>query len=456
MNNKKIGHSRRHFLKAAAVPLAATTGLTKFGLVNALAQQGGVTDYRALVCIFLIGGNDGHNTVIPRTSSEYNLYRAIRGNLALPDNNGPVLDVTSLNGTPYGLNNGLQAIHSLWAAQKLAVVGNVGMLVQPTTRAQFLGSAVPLPSNLFSHSDQIVQMQTGTPTGSGGTGWAGRVADQMQPANGVSTFPASVSMAGQSIFCAGNVVQSASLIPGFDSALNGLNIWPATAGAARAAALQEIFTMNSGLSVIQAANQVRQDAAALAAMLKSAGSSQPLTTQFPGGDLSDQLRQVIQIIQLRNQTGMKRQVFFCSIGGFDTHSSQSWQQWDLLRKVSQAMSAFYNATAELGLADKVTTFTESEFGRSLQPSGVGSDHGWGNHHLVLGGAVRGGDLYGAIPPMALGGPSDSGNRGVLIPTVSLDQYGATMAKWFGLNDAALDLVFPNLKNFPVRDVGFLG
>ncbi|MCX6591395.1 MAG: DUF1501 domain-containing protein [Acidobacteria bacterium] len=455
MNNKKIGHSRRHFLKAAAVPLAATTGLTKFGLVNALAQQG-VTDYRALVCIFLVGGNDGHNTVIPRTSSEYNLYKTIRGSLALPDSNGPVLDVTALNGTPYGLNNGLQSIHSLWAAQKLAVVGNVGMLVQPTTRAQFLGSAVPLPSNLFSHSDQIIQMQTGTPTGSGGTGWAGRVADQMQPANGSSTFPASLSMSGQSIFCAGNVVQSASLIPGFDSALYGLNIWPASAGAARATAMQEIFTMNSGLSVIQAANQVRQDAAALSAMLKSAGSSQPLTTQFPGGTLGDQLKQVTQIIQLRNQTGIKRQVFFCSLGGFDTHSSQSWQQWDLLKQVSQAMLAFYNATVELGLADKVTTFTESEFGRSLQPSGVGSDHGWGNHHLVLGGAVKGGDLYGAIPPMALGGPNDSGTRGVLIPSVSLDQYGATMAKWFGLNDAAIDLVFPNLKFFPTRDIGFLG
>jgi uncharacterized protein (DUF1501 family) len=168
------------------------------------------------------------------------------------------------------------------------------------------------------------------------------------------------------------------------------------------------------------------------------------------------LKEVARIIKLRTQTGMKRQVFFCSIGGFDTHSQQSWQHWDLLRQMSEAMAAFFNATIELGVADQVTTFTESEFGRTLQPSGQGSDHGWGSHHFVMGGAVQGGDLYGKFPNLALGGPDDTGSRGALLPSTSLDQYGATMGRWFGLDDTSLLAVFPNLKNFTTHNLGFLG
>jgi uncharacterized protein (DUF1501 family) len=263
-------------------------------------------------------------------------------------------------------------------------------------------------------------------------------------------------MSGPQLFCAGNAVQSASIIPGFDMQPYGMDIWPDTAAAARLQGLQEVISMDSGLAVVQAANKVRQDAMALSAMLKSASSTSPLSTVFPGTQLGDQLKEVAKVIKLRTQTGLKRQVFFCSLGGFDTHGSQSWQHWDLLKQVGAAMSAFYAATQELGVADQVTTFTESEFGRTLQPSGQGSDHGWGSHYLVLGGAVQGGDLYGQFPVMALGGPNDTGSRGALLPSTSLDQYGATMARWFGLDDTALDLVFPNLKNFTTRNLGFLG
>jgi uncharacterized protein (DUF1501 family) len=190
-------------------------------------------------------------------------------------------------------------------------------------------------------------------------------------------------------------------------------------------------------------------------MLKSLSSTAPLATAFPGTDIGNQLKQVAQVIQLRGSTGMHRQVFFCSLGGFDTHGSQSWSQWDLLKNVSAAMQAFYLATEEMGLAGNITTFLESEFGRTLQPSGTGSDHGWGNHFLVMGGAVKGGDVYGTFPNLALGGPDDTGTRGALLPSTSLDQYGATLAQWFGVPDTSLDAVFPNLKNFAVRNLGFV-
>jgi len=441
-----LARTRRSFLRdASALVGAATLGS---------AAQAQSTGYKALVCVFMYGGNDGHNTVVPMATAAYNAYRAARGGLALPDGNTQLTQVTTPGGVPYGLNSGLNAIAPRWAEGKLAVVANVGMLARPMTRAQYLDGSVKPPTNLFSHSDQIQQMQTGNPAGSGGTGWAGRTADQVQAQNGTSRFPASISMAGNALFCAGNVVPSASLIPGFDLTMDGMSSWPESATAARKNALNQILTMDSGLTLIQSANKVRQDAVSLNQLLASAGSSS-ISTAFPGTSLGQQLQQVARIIKLRPTTGMSRQVFFCSIDGFDTHSSQSWAQWDLLRNVSEAMNAFYNATIELGVANGVTTFTESDFGRTLQPSGSGTDHGWGSHHLVLGGAVRGGNVYGTFPFPALGGPDDSGSRGALIPTTSLDQYGATLARWFGVSAAQMPSVFPNLGYFATPDLGFM-
>jgi len=263
--------SRRHFLRTGA--FAAAAGFSRFGMMNAFAQS--ASNYKALVCIFLFGGNDSHNMVVPQSQTAYNAYKTIRGSLALPDGNAKLLPVTAQNGTPYALTDGLSSIQPLWAQQKLAVVANVGMLVQPTTRTQYLaGSAVP--TNLFSHADQVIAMQAGNPFGSGGTGWAGRVADAVQSMNGAASFPASISMSGQALFCAGSIVQSASLIPGFDLSADGLNAWPASASAARLQGLQEVISFDSGLTLVQSANKVRQDALGLNAMLKAAGSGTPL------------------------------------------------------------------------------------------------------------------------------------------------------------------------------------
>lgn len=439
--------SRRNFLRLT------TGGIASLGMMNALAQQG--SSYKALVCVFLFGGNDGHNVIVPMSQQQFTAYKSIRGTLALPDSNAKLLSITNSDGTPYGLNDGLSAIQPLWGQGKLAVVANMGMLVKPTTRTQYLAGAVPVPTNLFSHSDQVTQMQSGAPNTSTGTGWAGRVADSVAT-GGSSSFPASISMSGPALFCTGNVVQSASLIPGVSLTPNGYNNWPSSAAAARKQAQQELLTFDNGMALVQAANKVGQDAASLDKLLSGLSTGNPLATVFPQTNIGQQLLQVANIIKLRGTIGQSRQVFFCSLGGFDTHGGQSWQQWDLLKDLSAAMSAFYNATAEMGIADAVTTFTQSEFGRSLQPSGTGSDHGWGNHHFVMGGAVKGGSIYGTFPTLALNGPDDATGRGVLLPSTSLDQYGATLAKWFGVADTSLNQVFPSLANFSVRDLGFLG
>lgn len=435
--------SRRRLLKT----LGASAMLTRFGWMNALAD-GAPPDYKALVCVFLVGGNDGHNTVVPLAQAAFDEYQDARGSLALPDNNGPLIQVEDwTNGTPYGLNPGLAALAPLWGTGpgtgRLAVLANVGMLVQPVSRGDFLNNVVPVPTNLFSHSDQIQQMQAAIPSTSAGTGWGARAADQLAALNGGSTFPAAISCAGPALFCKGNVVQSASLLPGFDLEPSGFSLWPASAATARRTGLQEILEFDSGLTLVQAANQVRKDALALNALLK--GGNATLTTPFPGGNLSNQLQQVARIIKLRETTGVKRQVFFCQIGGFDTHGAQSWEHWNLLRQVGEAMAAFYTCTEqELGVASQVTSFTLSDFGRTLQPSGAGSDHGWGNHHLVLGGAVQGGRIHGTFPSLALGGDDDSGTRGALIPTTSVEQYAATLARWLGVPDADLPGIFQNL------------
>ncbi|MSU34276.1 MAG: DUF1501 domain-containing protein [Pedosphaera sp.] len=225
-----------------------------------------------------------------------------------------------------------------------------------------------------------------------------------------------------------------------------MSLWPASAALARKTGLQQVLEFDSGLALVQAANTVRKDALDLNALLR--GGSATITTPFPGGSLSDQLQQVAKIIKMRGVTGIRRQVFFCTLGGFDIYSSQSWQHWDLLKDVAEAMAAFYKTTdEELGVADGVTSFTFSDFGRPLQPSGSGCDHGWDSHLLLMGGAVKGSHVYGTFPSLALGGDDDSGNRSAIIPTTSTEQFGAALAKWMGVPDAELTSVFGNLADF---------
>jgi uncharacterized protein (DUF1501 family) len=465
--------------------MAGLASFARFGAINAFASSGVDPQYKALVCIFLFGGNDGNNTIVPAPGTgEYNAYKTIRGSLALPDPNATLQGMTITpkkyvgpNNTPaYALNDGLKLILPLWAGGQLAVVANVGLLVQPTTQSQYQaaitgGPAVPLPTNLFSHADQQIQMQAGIPSSSASTGWAGRVADAVAAQNSGGSFPPSVSVAGPALFSKGNIVQSASLIPGFNMQLDGFSTWQPQVGQARQAQYQNILTFNSGLTMIQAADKVRQDAVNLSAMLASLPAASPFTRAFPSTSIGQQLQQVAQIMQLQSQIGLKRQIFFCSLGGFDTHSGQSWQQFSLLGEIADAMLSMYSATEDLGIANQVTTFTESEFGRTLQPSGSGCDHGWGNHNLVLGGAVHGGDLYGRYPAMALGGPDDclsnsnpsTPARGAWLPSTSFDQFAATLGKWFGVdmsNPAVVAQTFPNLASFTSQglaaDLGFMG
>lgn len=443
--------SRREFLAASAQLAGAGIGFSRFGLMNASAQTSG--DYRALVCIFLFGGNDGNNMVIPGGNG-YAQYASLRPGLTIDQN--ALLAVNSKAGTAYGLHPNLAAVHPLYGEGKMAIVANVGVLYKPTTRTEYTSRSVPVPSNLFSHSDQQQQWQTGHFDYFRGTGWAGRTADQVAYMNAPSKFPTAVSLAGNPVLLTGEHTKPATLQAGSTPALTG------SGGTAfleqRGAALQEIIALDSGLTMIQQAGQSLKDGIDIGKLIQSAtAAAPPLATTFPNTNLGRQLTDIAKLIGVRASLGMRRQIFFASLGGFDTHANQLATHVTLMTQLSEAVAAFYRATEELGVANSVVTFTESEFGRTMQPSaGAGTDHAWGSHHFLFGAAVKGGDLYGKYPQLALGGPDDSGSRGSWIPTTSLDQYGATLARWFGVPPASLDAIFPNLKNFSVRDLGFLG
>ncbi len=453
---KTQNFSRRNFLK-----LTGSAGLlSALGQFN-LAEAANVQDYKALVCIFLFGGNDGHNMVIPMSASEYPAYVSNRGGLALAGNK--LLPVTTTTGGQYALNYGMVELQQLFQQGKLAVVANTGMLNQPTTKQQYQQNSVPLPTQLFSHSDQVVQMQAGIPSASASSGWGGRIADLMQPNNAASSFPASISMNGSALFCAGLSVPGTNLQPGnsLDQyAMSGG--WPQSAVDARASAQKQISALGSSNRMIAAADKVMNDIWQLNSILKNAsgGGNTGFDPAVANTALGKQLSAIAQLINVRAQTGVGRQVFFAGLGGFDTHSGQDYQQWDLLQQLSKAMKAFYDSTFAMGVAGQVTTFTLSDFGRSLQPSGTGSDHGWGSHYLAMGGAVNGQQVYGSFPifnvnDSAYNPNAFADNRGILLPTTSLAQYGATLAKWFGAQSSQLGTLFPELLNFPVSDLGFM-
>lgn len=438
--------NRREFLKLS-------TGLAALGLMglggSRPAQAATASDYKALVCVYLFGGNDGNNMIVPQDSTRYAAYQSIRGNLALPGNKlCPA--ITDAGGNPYALHYGLPELNALYGAGKLAVVLNTGMLQRPLTRAEYL-AGINAPSNLFSHSDQTVQTQTGQPTAIG-TGWGGRLLDAFGAA---SDTLAAVSVSSPALLLQGGGVTGNVVTPGTNLGLSGMNPWPAAAASARRQALNQILGLGNGNPVRVAANQAMADGLQLADALQSNTNLPALSTVFPGTGLGNQLQEVARLIRLRAQQGPGRQVFFCSLGGFDTHSAQDWQQWDLFIQLSQALDAFYHAMGEVGLGQQVAAFTQSEFGRTLQSNGSGSDHAWGNHQLVLGGAVHGG-IYGQLPQLALNGPDDANGRGVWIPQIATAQFGATLGRWFGASDAELAAVFPNLSQFPTSNIGFMG
>ncbi len=445
--------SRRDFLKAGlgSVTALGTFGsMSKFGEMNAFAAGGG--NYQALVCIFLAGGNDGHNTVIPISTAAQgiNLYQSARGNLALPQ--ASLLPVQ--NGTDvYGLHPKLTEMQSLYNSGKAAILTNVGMLVAPGLDRQSYLNGAAVPANLFSHSDQTNQWQTTVPNGLIGTGWGGRLADAVQAQNAGAAFPPVVDASGCGLFCTGNQNFPSTVPPG-----GALQISGTQNNTARQQGMQSLLSFDNGLKLVQSANGIVSRGNTYANTLNGLLAAGPvINTVFPAGNgLAAQLKMVARIISVRAQLGLSRQIFFCTLGGFDTHSSQLANQDALLAQVSPAVAAFYNATVELGVDQQVTTFTSSEFGRTLQPnSSSGTDHAWASHHFVVGGAVKGGAMYGNFPVLALGGQYDATGGGAMIPTTSVTQYAATLAQWFGVGAPNLPSIFPTIGNFPNSNLGFL-
>lgn len=439
---------RRGFLKLSAG--LACLSMTGLELLPRLASASTVSDYKALVCVYLNGGNDGNNLIVPLDATRYAAYKNIRGNLALPAQTGKLLSpITDTKANPYALHSGLAEMNSLFNNGQLAIVLNTGMLQSPLTRTQYL-QGVNTPSNLFSHPDQTVQVQTGQPSANG-KGWGGSLLDSL---GGAQDSLAAVSVSTSALLLQGQNVSGNLVEPNSNLNLAGMNFWDKSFSNARRQALDQILKLDAGNPLRQAANQAMKDGLQLGDSLKALASFSPLKTVFPGTSIGNQLNQIINIIRLRSQSGFGRQVFFCSLDGFDTHGGQDWQQWNLFVQLSQALGAFYDATQELGLAGQVTAFTQSEFGRTLQSNGSGSDHAWGSHQMVLGGAVHGG-IYGQLPDFTLNGADDANGRGVWIPKIATAQFGATLGRWFGASATELAIAFPNLGQFATTDVGFM-
>ncbi len=451
---------------------ALVKGLDSMFLMNALAQPTDVDDYKALVCVFLFGGNDANNIVIPYTN--YAAYAAIRDNggtvqLAIPQDQ--LLQITPpSDGNVFGLHPQLGTgtyggLYSLWQQNRAAIVVNTGTLQDPNyTKADYVAGR-GRPYQLFSHSDQQAAWQTSGSFGPLPTGWSGRLADRFQAGQ---TFPVITSVAGVTVFSAGRLTRP--LVINSTSALRQLLQISRTSDLPSLAQIVALDQGGDRATLVQASSTLTNDALQQRAALDI--DDPVFTTEFPnppnGTNLGNQLKQIAKLISVAPQIpgGVTRQIFFASLGGFDTHNNQGrvgGTQGNLWQQVSEAIAAFYRATVEMELADKVTTFTMSDFGRTMKPANpggnVGTDHAWGSHHFVVGDAVNGGDFYGTYPQLELGSDEDfdaSNPRGRWIPTQSVHQYGATLAKWYGLQAADLNDVFPNITvHFTTTDLGFM-
>jgi uncharacterized protein (DUF1501 family) len=442
--------NRRDLLKLG---LAGAAGLAAGGFAAPASAE--LTDYRALVCVFLLGGNDAFNMLVPRSAAEYGAYARSRQNLAIAS--ADLLPVTPAapDGAFYGFHPQMRDVARLFEAGRLGVVANVGPLVQPATKAQVLANAVPLPPQLFSHNDQQEQWQTLKGRRALRTGWAGRIADELASQTATQRLPVGVSFIGTQSFQIGTA--AVPYVLGTDGAPTYFVMTDRSVAFAgeRRAAFQQMLDAATTQPIRRALVDVHRRSLATADAVNAAlAAAPPLATAFPTGSLGDQLRATARAIAARDALGVKRQVFLVAATGFDTHDDQNRVQPTLLGGLSAALGAFDAALTELGVADRVVTFTQSDFGRTLTSNGDGTDHGWGAHQLVMGGPVRGRAFHGAMPSLEIGGPDDIGG-GRIVPTQSVDQYAATLARWFGLDEAAIDRVAPGLGAFPARGLGFV-
>ena len=454
--------SRRAFLKRSTMLAMAGTAAPWALNLAAMAEAAAATatDYKALVCEFLYGGNDYGNTLMPYDDARYALYQGMRPTLAYTQAQlKPTVLVPSValaGGLQYAIAPELAPLLPLFNQGRMGVMLNVGTLVQPTTKAQYTAGNVPLPPRLFSHNDQQSVWQSSSPEGAS-SGWGGRMGDLFESGNGNAVFTC-VNVSGNAVYLSGKQATQYQVSPSGPVPLNGVSK-PLFGSTACSAALQNLVTAPS-------ANLLENEYARVSARSLSAGGTlsaalaagPTINTPFPTpgtNGLADQLKLVARMISTADAVGAKRQVFFVSMGGFDTHDGLATIHPGLLTSVADALSAFYAATVELGVASQVTTFTASDFGRTLTAND-GSDHGWGSMHFMLGGAVKGGRYYGTPPVVANGGPDDVG-QGRLLPSTSVDQYAATMGSWLGISDTDLLTVLPNLANWNAsqRNVGFV-
>jgi uncharacterized protein (DUF1501 family) len=485
--------SRRKFLRDSACGLTAAAvvnSLERLSIVNAMVPQNIASDYKALVCVFLNGGSDCNNMVVPHTGySDPNGYDATRtaSGLAVPKTALLQISPPNQGGNVFGLHPNLSpevatpaqapGLMKPWTDGKLAILCNYGSLLQPTTKAQYQANAGGAfrPYQLFSHSDQVNQQMSSVVNTTGQTGWGGRIADNTGSLNGVTVLPMSMSIAGTNLFETGFTTRQLAI--GTGALPNVLNLaWSGPSSVNplnNGSSFRQLLGFDTGQTLIRGASATMNQALSADSILNT---DPTVTAIFANTQIGLQLKQVAKLIKLKDTLGMKRQIFFCNIGGFDTHTNetgsdptnpggagnQSGTQGNLLVQFSQAARAFYDEMVAQGNSNSVTLFTISDFGRTFQPSGsgagtVGTDHAWGSHAFIMGGAVLGGTFYGTYPTLDVNGPDDDGGkRGRWIPTTSIDQYGATLARWYGLDPALLTTVFPNLSKFPTQNLGFLG
>lgn len=476
---KELNASRREFLrKASMLSVVGSAGapfaLNLLTMGSAAAQA---TDYKAIVCLFMSGGNDQANTVLATDTTSWNDYTTVRtttdaGSIALPAVGAaggvlPITPVTTQAGRTFALHPELGLLKGLFDSGRAAIVANVGPLIMPTTQAQYRAGSVSLPPKLFSHNDQQSLWQAYKPEGAA-YGWGGRMGDLLASMNGNTTFTC-ISAAGNAVFLSGQTVNQYQVSSSGAIPIGGMTgtLFGAPAGSNP---LQAIISGDrSNLLEKEHAAVVRRSIGAQsvlsAAMLPAGTGGVPNPTQYTNpntlllanNSLAVQLQTVARIIAGRGSLSARRQVFFVNMGGFDTHDSQRAGQADLMARLAHAISYFDGTLAALPNGDvrnQVTLFTASDFGRTFTSNGDGTDHGWGAHHFVVGGAVRGGDIYGTFPVTGLGHAQDIGS-GSLLPAISVDQYGGTMASWFGLSTSQIADVFPNIVNFSNRNLGFM-
>lgn len=476
----KFERSRRQFLRTASFAsmagLSASPLLLGLNSMAAMAQNNGATDYRALICVFLQGGNDGHGTVIATDADSFSAFTQARSGapgLAYPQSQLlPItLKTNSQNGRTFALNPALTGLQNLYSSSRAAIVANVGTLVAPATKTQVNAGSVPLPASLFSHFDQTAAWQAIASNGGSSehVGWGGSVADVIESMNiNTNSMFTCISTAGIALFLSGQTSFQLNVTPAGPIPISGLSNPPfgLTTGSNPLASILTADETNLFAKEYEAVvTRSTQAQALLATAMLPAGAGgvpnppqylDPTTNQLTNNSLGASLQTVARIIGGRVALGVNRQIFYVQIGSFDTHDNQAVQHARLLTQLAQALEYFDGVMVSMGLGNQVTCFTASDFGRTLTSNSDGTDHGWGSHHFVTGGAVQGQDIYGQYPVVGVNAANDVG-AGRLIPTTSVDQYAGTLARWFGLSDSQVKQVFPNFANFGSSPyLGFMG